>query len=299
VKIKAEQTRFVPLSAICPFFTILSESGTLFLSKFVRMESFQVIQPSASLAPYVKNYWFLTCAPSDIPQRIIPTGCVSLVFHRGERLFSEEANDFQPRSFLCGQTSGYLNLHQAGHVDMIHVTFHPFGARAFFGMPVCETNSLTIPVDALGDKALCELEEKLNLTSDNHQCVNLIEAYLLQRLSISKAYNFGRMDAAVRAIDAGETDINKIAAISCLGYKQFKRIFAEYIGANPKEFLRVVRFHRALHFKHRYPETTLVQLAADAGCYDQAHLTREFKTFSGYTPAEYFAVCEPYSDYFG
>lgn len=241
----------------------------------------------------------MTCAPSSDPQRIIPGGCVSLVFHRGNRLFLQEAHAFQPRSFLCGQSTGYHNLLQSGNVDMIHVTFRPFGARAFLRMPISETHNLTIPADALDDKHLRELEERLNLTPDNRQCVNLIEAYLLQRLSDARAYHFGRMEAVVQAVDAGESDINALAAISCLSYKQFKRVFAEYIGMNPKDFVRVVRFHRALHMKHHHPETTLVQLSADSGCYDQAHLTREFKSFSGYTPAEYFSVCDPYSDYFG
>jgi len=31
---------------------------------------------------------------------------------------------------------------------------------------------------------------------------------------------------------------------------------------------------------------------------DQSHMIKEFKLFSGYTPAEYLSVCAPYSDYF-
>ena len=30
----------------------------------------------------------------------------------------------------------------------------------------------------------------------------------------------------------------------------------------------------------------------------QSHTIKEFKLFSGYTPAEYLSVCAPYSDYF-
>jgi AraC-like DNA-binding protein len=46
------------------------------------------------------------------------------------------------------------------------------------------------------------------------------------------------------------------------------------------------------------PHIDLTQLAFECGFYDQSHLIKEFKTFSGYTPAEYLAVCNPYSDYF-
>ncbi|MCD8186223.1 MAG: AraC family transcriptional regulator, partial [Rikenellaceae bacterium] len=95
-----------------------------------RMESFQVIQPRTLLSPYVKNYWFLRCGVSDVPQRIIPGGCISLVFHRLGRMFSEGNNDLQPSSFLCGQSCCCDALRRTGEVDMIHLTFRPSGARA-------------------------------------------------------------------------------------------------------------------------------------------------------------------------
>lgn len=263
------------------------------------MESFRLIPPSPPLAPYVKNYWFLTCGPSQERQRVVPGGCVSLVFHRGARMFRPETGDFQPAAFLCGQSTGYGDLLPSGAVDMIHVTFRPHGARAFFGLPIDETRGLTIPLDALGDNGLCRLEEQLAEAADPAACVARIEAYLLRRLSPTREYNFARMAAAVRAIDAGEGGVERLAAIACLGYKQFQRIFSEYVGTNPKDFGRVVRFQRALDVKHRRPGTPLAQLAAEAGYYDQSHLIREFRAFSGYTPAHYFSICEPYSDYFG
>ncbi|MBW6537542.1 MAG: AraC family transcriptional regulator [Mariniphaga sp.] len=40
------------------------------------------------------------------------------------------------------------------------------------------------------------------------------------------------------------------------------------------------------------------QLAFNCGYYDQSHMIHDFKSLSGFTPGEYFACCEPYSDYF-
>ncbi|MCD8185322.1 MAG: helix-turn-helix domain-containing protein, partial [Rikenellaceae bacterium] len=190
-------------------------------------------------------------------------------------------------------------LRQTGEVDMIHLTFRPSGARAFFGMPLLETQNLTISVDALSDKLLEELKERLFETSDTGESVRMMEEYLIRRLTVSKAYNFDRMDAVIRAIDAGVSDISHLADISCLGYRQFWRIFSEYVGMNPKDFIRIVRFHRTLHTKRIHPEMSLARLAVECGSYDQSHLTREFKCFSGFTPSEYFSICDPYSDYFG
>jgi len=263
------------------------------------MEEFQIIQPSPLLAPYVKHYWFLkTDNISQSVQRIIPTGNVCLVFHRGENMFSVSKGEQQPKAFISGQSTGYSDLQQRGTVDMISVTFQPHGAKAFFAVPVNELLESTISINDISDPALVELQNYLMDAHDILSCVRLIEAFLMKRLNIVKVINYQRMNAVIQSINARQTNIENLAQTSCLSYKQFKRIFSEYIGANPKDFLRIIRFQRALYTLQIYPQTNLTQLAFECGYYDQPHLIKEFKTFSGYTPSAYISICAPYSDYF-
>ncbi len=263
------------------------------------MEEFQIIQPSPLLAPYVKQYWFLKTDGIPQPvQRIIPTGNICLVFHRGENMFSLSKEEQQPKAFISGQSTGYYDLRQRGAVDMISVTFQPHGAKAFFALSINELIESTISIDEISDPALIELQNYLMETPDILSCVRLIESFLMKRLNIVKAYNYRRMNAVIQSINAGETNIENLAQTSCLSYKQFKRIFSEYIGANPKDFLRIIRFQKALYRLQIHPKTNLAQLALECGYYDQPHLIKEFKAFSGYTPGEYISVGTPYSDYF-
>ncbi len=263
------------------------------------MEEFQVKKPSPLLAPYVKQYWFLKTSDLTQPnQRIIPTGSTSIVFHRASLMLSTSQGSLQPQAFISGQSVGYTDLVQTGAVDMICVVFQPHGAKAFFSMPISEFHDATIAVNDMSDVALRELQDQLLYANSNQQCVNLIEEYLYQRLSINKGYNYQRMAAAIQAVTLGENSIDKLSQICCLSYKQFKRIFSEYVGANPKDFLRIIRFQRALYTLQCQPQISLAQLAYECGFYDQSHLIKEFKIFSGYTPSEYVAACAPYSDYF-
>lgn len=263
------------------------------------MEDYQFISPSPLLVPYVKQYWFLRCNDlSPAVQRIIPTASVALMFHRGQRMLSLEEGVLQPRSFISGQTSSYFEIKPTGSVDIISVVFRPYGAKAFFDIPISEINDLHVGLDCLSDSSLVELESRLTETSDNEACVGLIEAYLLKRLRLSKEYNYKRMSAVVGAIDKGVSDIGALSQISCLSYKQFQRTFNQYIGANPKDFLRVVRFQRALYVLQCQPDIMLTQLAVECGYYDQSHLIKEFKAFTGYTPGEFLSYCPAYSDYF-
>ena len=95
------------------------------------------------------------------------------------------------------------------------------------------------------------------------------------------------------------TPVIELASIACLGKKQFERLFNELVGANPKEYARVVRFQKSLKLLQHYSEDiNQAQLAYQCGYADQSHFIREFKQFSGYTPLSLLNVCKLYSDLF-
>lgn len=230
--------------------------------------------------------------------RIVPTGFISLIFHRGNRIFSASGNTFQPKAFLCGHETVYTDLEYTGQIDMICVVFQPAGAKAFFNLPMSELNGLRVDIHDLGDQLLTDLQKSLEDAITNEHCVLLIEQFLLNRIKMLADYNLKRIDTAIRQINNQPTELNALAESSCLSSRQFNRVFTEYVGTGPKEFQRIIRFQRALFTLQHQPETNLAQLAAACGYYDQPHLIKEFKTFSGYTPVEYMATCPPYSDYF-
>ena len=263
------------------------------------MESFNLILPSAALKPYVRRYWTLDAEPSQAAQRTIPTGCMQLVFHRKSRLLSLADNNFHPVAFLSGQSVCYADLLQTGSVSMVVAEFEPYGARAFFSLPLNEVNGCNVSLADLGDSELAELQRRVYDAESSHRAVALIEQLLLKRLRAFNAYDYGRIQAAVLAVNRNATGgVSQLAQLSCLSSRQLNRVYAAYVGASPKQHMRVVRFQRALYMLQRQPETSFTQLAYDCGFYDQAHLIREFKALSGYTPGEYLAACAPYSDYF-
>lgn len=264
------------------------------------MDRFEIIYPSVALAPFVSHYWILeTDGTMPVSERIVATGCMQMIFHRANRIFSVSGGDWQPRSFIGGQTVDYADLHAEGKINMVVVVFQPYGAKAFFRMPMDELRNKLVPLEDMDDRLLAGVEDRILNTPDNKNCIRLIEQYLMKRLEIVKTYNFKRLHASLQAINKQpDIDITRLSEISCLSTKQFNRLFSEYIGANPKEFLRIVRFQRALDIWHRNPRISLTQLALESGYYDHAHMVREFRTFSGYSPSEYAGCCDPYSDYF-
>lgn len=265
----------------------------------IRMEEFFIVKPSSLLAPYVKHYWLLkTPSNSAAFARTVPTGQMSLIFHRGNRLFSVRNEELHPRVFLGGQEKSFADLEYSGQVNMITVVFRPTGVRAFFHFPLNIINDIRVTAGDMEDKELTGLERLIVSEEDDRLCITLIEQFLTTRLKRLAGYNAERIDTAIRMIHSGQHNIVRLADSTCLSTKQFQRIFSEYVGSNPKEFTRTIRFQRALQLLENNPNLSLTSLTYECGYYDQSHLIKEFKALSGYTPAEYMAVCEPHSDYF-
>jgi len=263
------------------------------------MEDFNIIYPSSLLRPYVKHYWHLkTVGDSASMARTVPTGMMSLIFHRGNRLLSVNENRFHPRAFLGGQESTFADLQYKGQIDMITVVFRPAGVRAFFSLPLNKAAGLRLSSEEMEDKQLLQLENALIGTEEEDLSILLIEKFLMTRLTHLATHNLNRINTTLRLIESGETDISRLADAACLSTKQYSRIFLEHTGVNPKEFSRTIRFQRALHLLEKHPHISFTALAFECGYYDQSHMIKEFKSYSGYTPGEYLAVCAPHSDYF-
>ena len=108
------------------------------------------------------------------------------------------------------------------------------------------------------------------------------------------------MNAAIKQLCAAPyTLVTELSSNCCLGKKQFEREFYSYIGMNPKEYSRIVRFQKTLRqMQNQQGKINQVDLAYSNGYSDQSHLIREFKKLCGYTPLTLLKVSTPYSDFF-
>lgn len=260
------------------------------------MEKIQVISPTKLLIPYIKQYWFLRI--DNVKQgfqRSIPSGCVALVFHKGNKIISSLHKGIQPQSYISGQINTYSDI-KFSFLDMVIILFQPIGFRMFFPYSIKEFANQNIPIDLLDNTSLVELEEKINETSDNYQTVRLIEEYLLNRICENISCDAKKIMATIQNINKGENNISVLSQTACLGYKQFKRIFTEYIGLNPKDFIQITRFRKTLHILQLTPQVSISKLAYDCGYYDKSHLIKEFKIFTGYTPKQLLDICDDYTE---
>ena len=262
------------------------------------MRESKILYPSPVLSQYIKYYWVLkTDVVEPIMVQTIPSGCVHLVFHRGENL-NIQSKGLQPKNFIRGQFSTYGSLISKGYIDMLAVIFHPLGLNPFVRCSMSELYNHYIDVEDLEDIELNHLKRNISAEPDVETCIRLIERFFMQRL-VDTDCNYQRTQHAICQItNQPQIEVNTLAESTCLGYRQFKRVFSNYVGMSPKEYYRVVRFQRTLYLLQNNPGMEFVDLAYSCGFYDSSHLVKDFKEFTGCSPTQYLSSRSPYSTFF-
>jgi AraC-like DNA-binding protein len=267
---------------------------------------YSVYKPSEALSSFISFYWILEMDSSlafSAKQRIIPNGCVELIFHFGDRLntiFPDQKPEKQPQSLISGQSTKFYDVEQSGKTGMLSILFKPHGARMFFDLPISEITNQNVDLNLLGRQFAPELTEKIALACNHETRITIIEDYLISKLTEQHLYNSQRLARTIEVINRykGLVGVAELASIACLSHKQYDRIFYDFVGLHPKEFLKIVRLQYVFHHHKHKQNESLTGLAYACGYYDQAHFVNDFKSLTGLTPKQCFAECNSESDYF-
>ena len=266
-------------------------------------EDFQFYKPCPELQPYVRYYWAVQ-SNRPLSTLTFPIGCPQMIFHRRTPLYIPELGTAQPAFAISGQANYPSHLHADGQVEMVVAVFQPHALRAFLNLPVSLLHNQEVSGYDLENKHLKRLAAQIADCGDAPSCIRVTERWLLSQiadgLTSKTAHNIQRISAAVKQLLAmPATPVTALASTACLSKKQFERLFNELVGANPKEYARIVRFQKSLELLQHCPQdANQAQLACQCGYADQSHFIREFRQFSGHTPLSLRKVCNPYSDLF-
>lgn len=266
-------------------------------------EDFRFYKPCKELQPYVRYYWVFK-SNQPLNTLTFPIGCPQIIFHKQTPLYIPELGISQSEFTVSGQVNYPSHLYANGNVEMIVVVFQPYALRAFLNLPISLLHNQEVSGYDLENKPLKQLAAQIFDCGNTGLCINLIEQWLLSRiadvLTSKTAYNLKRISATIQQLFAMPANsVTELASTACLSKKQFERLFNELVGANPKEYARIVRFQKSLKLlQHDSEDANLAQLAYQCGYADQSHFIREFKQFSGYTPLSLLNAYKPYSDLF-
>ncbi len=114
-----------------------------------------------------------------------------------------------------------------------------------------------------------------------------VQAYFLTtRSQIAIDSMLYKAGVAIRKAN-GSLPVSDVAAAAHATVRTLERNFKQSSGHTVKDVSSLMRFEQARNHLWIHPNTNIAGLAQELGYTDQSHLSREFKRYSGTTPAAF------------
>jgi len=227
--------------------------------------------PAPALARWVECFWQVSRDAPATEWPVPPDGCLDIVYSPSLGLRA------------IGTMTVEQRFRYTGRMETVGVRFHPGMAEPFLKLPAVVLTDESAALEDLWGSSARQLRRRLEDAPAAADRLRLLAGALapLPRQPSSP------VERALRCLTAanGIGDVDWMAQQAGMSPRQFRRRCLEQAGLGPKRLARVLRFRYAggLAAAARRPDWS--SIAAAAGYFDQAHLIRDFREFTGRTPA--------------
>ncbi len=263
------------------------------------------IRPHAALSAFVDNY-ILSSSGKDIYsfRSCWPASNeTNIDFYLGGKPHHEIADNrsatlYGKKNCLVGPSTrpnGIVSF--TGRFHTFIIDFKANGISRIFHIPMHEfSNEIFTFRDVLGNR-VARLEEQLLHAESLRQMACIADDFLLYFLFKGTQNNI--FTDSITAVSNSMTSpvsplsVKRYADQTNMSLRNFQRRFKEQVGVPLKLYTRVFRFNECLKRKILQPDQSWTSIAYECGYFDQAHLIKDFKAFTGLTPAEFFNPLYP------
>lgn len=242
------------------------------------------VEPPAGLRDAVRCLWYDRLDGGDMPAdfTILPDGYAEIVFHTGS-VRTAQAGAL-PSPFIMGLLDRPVLLRAQGRLDIIGIRCFPWTVFDLLGLAPGEG-----PVHVFSHP-ICQLQP---LLADCLRAGRIDEAFTLLRGWLlahpAQLAVDGRLRKAGAALlgAGGAVPVSEVALAAHASVRTLERKFKASSGHTVKDVAGLMRFEGVRNRLWLHPAESIAALAEEFGYTDQAHLSREFKRYSGTTPAAF------------
>ena len=213
-----------------------------------------------------------------------PTPQHAINFYPRDAVTAHDSNDYiqkLPASVIVGPQVTRVNVAMGMHHIIVSVAFMPGGMQRLLKMAMYELCDEPFDATLLLGREIANVNEQLQEAQSAFEMKNVVEQFFLQKLKHSALLPW---EHAMKAQLQGGLSIDNAASLSCLSLRQYERRAKEVMGYSPKVFSRLIRFSKAYRLKESQPQISWSNIAHICGYFDQMHLIKDFKEFSGALP---------------
>ena len=182
--------------------------------------------------------------------------------------------------------------------------FEPGGMHILTGVDLQQLSGKVLRASESGDEGLAHLDQIFKSTLKAEDIAPQMDAFFLGRIPVKEDLNYARIRKVIAACDEAKGNISaaEMASVACLGERQFLRVFRQYVGVTPKQFIRLRRFHSTIQdMQQQAAQGQTIDLLATVlrhGYYDLSHAALEFQQMGCVSPGQFRMLGIPLTEDF-
>lgn len=219
---------------------------------------------------------------------VLPDGYTEIIFHFGNGCSISHQGILQalPSPFIMGLLNQPALFYAQNQLEIIGIRCFPWAVFDLLGLSSEKTENGVHKFE----NPVAQLQSALNDLITQGKIENAIfqvEQYFLKLHSqITIDSLLFKAGAAMRK-NYGAIPVNQVADSAHTTVRTLERKFKQSSGHTVKDVSGIMRFEQIRNRLWHAPETSIAALAQEFGYTDQSHLSREFKRYSGSTPAAF------------
>jgi len=232
--------------------------------------------------------------PPHPVDRLLPDGSVNLIIDLTDApKFIFDNSTLRPvqtcrRAWFSGTRTTPISISTGPASSMLVLSFHPAAADVVLGESMVHFTDVVVDADAIWGPSVDLFREHLLDLKDVSARFRLAEAWVADRIAgASMPDERVRNVVSLVARTPEQVSVQALAVATGYSRKHLVHLFREHVGVPPKQFQRICRFQRLTARLETAAEPDWARLALETGFSDQAHMIREFRLFSGFSPSEY------------
>ncbi|MEO6520125.1 MAG: helix-turn-helix domain-containing protein [Mucilaginibacter sp.] len=248
----------------------------------------QEFEPSEELRDTIKCFWYNSKDFGELQSsfEVQPDGYAEIIFHFGSGCSISHNGSLQPlpSPFMMGLLNQPAIFYARNRLEIIGIRCFPWTVFDLLGLPSGK-NGVRI-----FEHPIAQLQSTLNKcveAGEIDEALAKVKQYFLNaQLHVATNSMLFKAGVAMREAN-GTMPVSQVAAAAHVTIRTLERNFKQSSGHTVKDVSSLIRFEQVRNQLWLYPDSNLASIAHELGYTDQSHLSREFKRYSGATPAAF------------